>query len=117
MAESTKPAGAKRPGFSSDGKAYPGVDPDTGERKALTFEGAQKEFGSKSGAELYHAVASAGGFGRVEGNPDLSLVGLGGEHRQKVERLLADAGGYQPGDSATDEARAAGAPKAEGGKV
>jgi hypothetical protein len=100
MAETTgnqtqTPKAAQRPGFSKEGKAYPGVDPDTGERKALTFEGAQKEFGPTKGAELYRAVAMAGGFGRVEGNPDLSLVGLEGEHKAKVEKLLADAGGSQ----------------------
>ncbi|HEX7313299.1 MAG TPA: hypothetical protein VF297_05235 [Pyrinomonadaceae bacterium] len=92
--EATGGAGAAQPhraGFSKEGKAYPGVDPDTGERKALTYEGAQKEFGPKTGAELYHAVALAGGFGRVEGNPDLSLVGLDGEPREKVEKILANA--------------------------
>lgn len=89
--ETKDAAPAQRAGFSREGKAYPGVDPDSGERKALTYEGAQKEFDPKRGAELYHAVAMAGGFGRVEGNPDLSLVGLEGEHKTKVVEILAAA--------------------------
>jgi hypothetical protein len=80
---------AARPGFNSQGKPYPGVDPETGERRALTYEGAQKEFGPRRGAEVYAAVAMAGGFGRVEGNPDLSLVGLEGEHKKQVDEILA----------------------------
>lgn len=84
-------APTQRPGFSREGKPYPGVDPDSGERKAVTYEGLQKEFGPKTGAELYREVALAGGFGRVEGNPDLSLVGLEGEHKEKVDAILAKA--------------------------
>jgi hypothetical protein len=111
MAETTgnqtqTPKATQRPGFSKEGKAYPGVDPDTGERRALTYEGAQREFGPKRGVEVYQAVAMAGGFGRVEGNPDLSLVGLTGEHKERVEKILAEAGGSQS-DAAS----------VEGGKV
>jgi hypothetical protein len=100
MAETTgsqtqTPKATQRPGFTKEGKPYPGVDSDTGERKALTFDGAQKEFGPKRGPELYYAVAMAGGFGRVEGNPDLSLIGLDGEHKKKVDALLAEVEGAQ----------------------
>lgn len=87
----TKARAAQRSGFTKEGKPYPGVDPDTGERKALTFEGAKREFGPKRGEDIYRAVAMAGGFGRVEGNPDLSLVGLEGEHKAGVEKILAEA--------------------------
>lgn len=92
MAETTKKGdAAQRPGFTKEGKPYPGVDPESGERKAVTFEGLQKEFGPKTGSELYGKLAMAGGFGRVEGNPDLSLVGLEGEHKKKVDEILAAA--------------------------
>lgn len=91
MATSVNPKEPQRPGFSKEGRAYPGVDPDTGERKALTYEGLQREFGPKTGVEVYRKVATAGGFGHVEGNPDLSLVGLEGEHRQRVDAILVAA--------------------------
>lgn len=80
----------RRAGFDGEGKPFPGVAAD-GTRKALTYEGAQREFGVERGAALYATVARAGGFGRVEGNPDLSLAGLAGEHKQNVEQLLAEA--------------------------
>jgi len=78
-------------GFTKDNKPYPGVDPKTGERKSVTREGLQKEFGPKRGAELYDEIAIAGGHGRVEGFPALLLVDLDAEHDAKVKELLAEA--------------------------
>lgn len=102
MAENDKKT-PRRPGFNEKGEPYKGVDPKTGERKALNFEDAKKEFGPKRGEEVYREVAQAGGFGRVEGNPDLSLVGLPGEEKQQIERILASAGSAQAPDSTTTE--------------
>lgn len=87
----SKSSAANRAGFDASGKAHPGVDPETGERRAVTSDGLRKEFGSKRGPEIYEQIARAGGFGRVEGNPPLSLVGLTGEHKTNVEKILADA--------------------------
>lgn len=122
MAQDKKPeatearaAAAQRPGFTREGKPYPGVDPKTGERRALTLEGAKKEFGPKRGEEVYLEVMRAGGYGEIHPN-DLLLDGLSGEHRERVDEILRDAGDYQPGETVTDEARAEGAKKAGGGK-
>jgi|SRR5215213_4719895 len=63
-------------GFSAEGKAYPGVDPDTGERKAATWDGLRAEFGERRGSRLYNDLAVAA-FGNVQpGRPDLSLATL-----------------------------------------
>jgi hypothetical protein len=74
------PAGAKaKPremGFSVEGKAYPGVDPDTGERKAVTWEGLRAEFGERKGSRLYNDLAVAAFGGVQPGRPDLSLATL-----------------------------------------
>lgn len=78
-------------GFTKENKPYPGVHPDTGERKAVTYEGLQKEFGPKRGADLYMEIARVGGFGYVEGNPALSLVGMDDEHAARVKKVLAEA--------------------------
>jgi hypothetical protein len=66
----------KRPevGFRADNTAYPGVDPDTGERKAVTWSGLREEFGEREGARLYNAVAIAAFGGVQPGKPSLSLI-------------------------------------------
>lgn len=62
------------PGFRADGAAYPGVDPDTGERKAVTWAGLKEEFGEREGARLYNAVSVAAFGGVHPGKPSLSLI-------------------------------------------
>lgn len=62
------------PGFRADKSAYPGVDPDTGERKAVTWAGLREEFGEREGARLYNAIAVAAFGGPQPGMPSLSLV-------------------------------------------
>jgi hypothetical protein len=62
------------PGFRADGTAYPGVDPDTGERKAVTWAGLREEFGEREGARLYNDLAVAAFGGPQPGKPSLSYV-------------------------------------------
>jgi hypothetical protein len=70
-----KPAVKKREaGFNAEGKAYPGVDPDTGERKAVTWHGLRAEFGERKGSRLYNDLAVAAFGGVQPGKPDLSLA-------------------------------------------
>jgi|ERR1043165_660662 hypothetical protein len=64
------------PGFRADGSAYPGVDPDTGERKAVTWNGLREEFGEREGARLYNDLAVAAFGGVQPGRPDLCLATL-----------------------------------------
>jgi hypothetical protein len=78
-----QPAGAEPvkgkkhdPGFRADGTAYPGVDPDTGERKAVTWDGLRAEFGERRGSRLYNELAVAAFAGVQPGRPDLSLATL-----------------------------------------
>lgn len=110
-----KPTTKKREaGFNAEGKAFPGVDPDTGERHAVTWNGLREEFGVRTGSKLYNDIAVAG-YGGVQPNrPALSLLPLQdkylrpqGKHetaeeyakvaerfrvrRAKVETLLAEA--------------------------
>lgn len=65
------------PGFRADGTAYPGVDPDTGERKAVTWAGLREEFGEREGARLYNGIAVAGFGGVPPDRKALSLLSLG----------------------------------------
>lgn len=62
------------PGFRADGSAYPGVDPDTGERKAVTWAGLREEFGDREGARLYNDLAVAAFGGVQPGKPSLSYI-------------------------------------------
>src|ERR1043165_2960635 len=62
------------PGFRSDSTAYPGVDPDTGERKAVTWAGLREEFGEREGARLYNDLAVAAFGGVQPGRPSLSYI-------------------------------------------
>jgi hypothetical protein len=88
--EAADPQGAKTPaqptkteivtgkklahGLRADGTAYPGVDPDTGERKAVTWDGLREEFGEREGARLYNALAVAAFGGVQPGRPSLSYI-------------------------------------------
>lgn len=107
-------AGKKRePGFTAEGKAFPGVDPDTGERHAVTWNGLREEFGIRTGSKLYNDIAIAAFGGVQPSRPALSLLTLQdkymrsrGKHeseedfakvterfqarRAKVEKLLAE---------------------------
>lgn len=62
------------PGFRANGTAYPGVDPDTGERKAVTWAGLREEFGEREGSRLYNDLAVAAFGGVQPGRPSLSLI-------------------------------------------
>jgi hypothetical protein len=62
------------PGFRADGTAYPGVDADTGERKAVTWNGLREEFGDRDGARLYNDLAVAAFGGVQPGRPSLSYI-------------------------------------------
>jgi len=62
------------PGFRADKSAYPGVDPDTGERKAVTWDGLREEFGEREGARLYNDIAVAAFGGVQPGRPSLSYI-------------------------------------------
>lgn len=110
-----KPTTKKREaGFNAEGKAFPGVDPDTGERHAVTWNGLREEFGVRTGSKLYNDIAVAGFGGVQPSRPALSLLTLQdkymrsrGKHeseedfakvterfqgrRAKVEQLLAEA--------------------------
>lgn len=98
---------AYEPGFRADGSAYPGVDPDTGERKSVTWAGLREEFGDRKGAQIYNDIAVAG-FGGVQASrPALSLLSLKDDRpvqfldedrlakrvkrREKVLQILAEA--------------------------
>jgi len=69
-----------RPGFRGDGSAYPGVDPVTGERRTVTYNGLREEFGDAVGIRLYNLIASAGFGGVMRHRPALSLRTLRDEN-------------------------------------
>lgn len=55
-----------------------GVDPQTGERAAVTFRQLFNETGDEAAAkEIFYEVAQAGGFGHVELNQSLDVRSLG----------------------------------------
>jgi hypothetical protein len=114
----TQPAAAinKKPevGFRADSTAFPGVDPDTGQRRAVTWHGLREEFGIRNGSKLYNDIAVAAFGGVQPGRPSLSLLTMQdkymrpqgkhetaedyaktkerfAERRTKVERLLSEA--------------------------
>lgn len=62
------------PGFRPNGTAFPGVDPDTGERHAVTWDGLRAEFGERKGSRLYNDLAVAAFGGVQPGRPSLSLI-------------------------------------------
>lgn len=93
-----------------------GIDPETYERKAVTYKGLIEEFGKPVGPRLYNNIAIAA-FGGVPSNrADLSIMTLQDEYimprgrdesdevfnarlekhrarRKKVEQLIAEAEG------------------------
>jgi hypothetical protein len=69
-----------KPGFRADGTAYPGVDPVTGERRTVTYNGLREEFGEVKGTRLYNLIASAGYGGVMRHKPALSLRSLRDEN-------------------------------------
>lgn len=93
-----------------------GIDPETFERKAVTYKGLLEEFGKPVGPRLYNQIAVAA-FGGVPSNrADLSIMTLQDEYimprgrdeseeafnarlakhrarRKKVEDLIAEAEG------------------------
>jgi len=71
--------GKREMGFRPDGTAFPGVDPETGERKAVTYEGLKAEFGQRVGARLYNDIAVAAFGGVLSQYPDLSIATLADE--------------------------------------
>lgn len=103
----------REPGFNAEGKAYPGVDPDTGERKAITWVGAREEFGERAGSQLYNALAVAAFGGVQPGRPALSLMTLGSQYLRPRKR---NAAGLFT-ETETEYARAAEKFKARGEKV
>jgi hypothetical protein len=90
-------------GFSSEGKAYPGVDPDTGERKAATWEGLRAEFGERRGSRLYNDLAVAAFGGVQPGKPDLSLATL--DERWFRARLKNQQGEFSETEESYEKAR------------
>lgn len=93
-----------------------GIDPETFERKAVTYKGLIEEFGKPVGPRLYNAIAVAGWGGVPANRSDLSIMTLQDEYimprgrdeseeafngrmekhratRAKVEQLIAEAEG------------------------
>ena len=93
-----------------------GIDPETFERKAVTYQGLIDEFGKPVGPRLYNAIAVAGWGGVPANRSDLSIMTLQDEYiaprgrdeseeefharmekhratRAKVEQLIAEAEG------------------------
>lgn len=93
-----------------------GIEPDTFERKAVTWEGLIEEFGRPVGPQLYNAIARAGWRSVPANKGDLSIETLKDqwivprqakeseeefnkrmakhrETRERVERLIAEAEG------------------------
>lgn len=91
-----------------------GIDPDTYERKAVTYQGLIDEFGKPVGPRLYNDIAVAGWGGVPANRSDLSIMTLQDDYimprgrdeseevfnarmekhravRAKVEKLIADA--------------------------
>ncbi|HKS27078.1 MAG TPA: hypothetical protein VJS44_04635 [Pyrinomonadaceae bacterium] len=93
-AAETKEVTERRPGFNDKGEPYPGVDKDTGERKAVTLEGLRDEFGKKEGERIYFEIARIGQFGPTANDPTnntpaLAITGLSKDKREEVQKLLA----------------------------
>lgn len=90
-------------GFNAEGNAYPGVDPDTGERKAATWEGLRAEFGERKGSRLYNDLAVAAFGGVQPGRPDLSLATL--DEKWFRARLKNQQGDFSETEEAYEKAR------------
>lgn len=81
-------------GFNDKGEAYPGVNPETGERVTVTLEGLKKEFGPKAGEVKYRAIGQALGvrdaFAPLEQySPDIQIKGISNELQFKVDEVLS----------------------------
>lgn len=81
-------------GFNAEGKAFPGVNAETGERVTVTLEGLKKEFGPKAGEVKYRAIGEA--LGVIDGfaplaqyAPDIQITGVSNELQFKVDEVLA----------------------------
>lgn len=93
-----------------------GIDPDTFERKAVTYQGLIDEFGKPVGPRLYNDIAVAGWGGVPANRADLSIMTLQDDYimprgrdeseeafnarmekhratRARVEQLIAEAEG------------------------
>lgn len=93
MAETTKAAAKKRPGFNDEGKPFPGVHAESGERMAVTLKGLQDEFGDKRGEAMFAKIAEAGGYGRASDlatDASLDLTGLRGKAKEEVSIILGE---------------------------
>lgn len=107
-------AAARVQGVEADKLRRRGIDPDTFERRAVTYQGLIEEFGKPAGPRLYNEIAAAAFGGAQPGHPDLSIITLEdrwisprtpeesdeefgkrlGRHRAtraKVQQLFADA--------------------------
>jgi hypothetical protein len=89
----SKAAKAKKAGFDAEGKAYPGVHPETGERVTVTLGALKKEFGAKKGEEMYRSIAgvtqTVGMFDSLEQYaPDIQIAGMSPEIQFKVNEIL-----------------------------
>lgn len=91
-------------GFSPEGKAYPGVDPDTGERKAVTWAGLRDEFGEREGAILYNSLAVAGFGGVQPGRPSLSYI-TGVDEKYFRSRQKNQSGDFTESEADYEKAR------------
>lgn len=90
-ADTRKPTGSeitkgRKAGFRQDNTPYPGVDPVTGERKAVTLRGLEEELGDRPKAlQVYNAIAVTGFGGVPHGRNDLNILSLKDEYtRQDV---------------------------------
>jgi hypothetical protein len=94
------------PGFRADKTAYPGVDPDTGERKAVTWAGLREEFGEREGAQLYNALAVAAFGGVQPGRQSLSLITALDEKYVRLRHRDPNTGQFTESEEDFQKARA-----------
>jgi hypothetical protein len=92
-------------GFRADGAAYPGVDQDTGERKAVTWNGLREEFGERDGARLYNDLAVAAFGGVQPGRPSLSYI-TAIDDKYFRSRQRDQFGGFTESEADFEKARA-----------
>lgn len=69
----------------------PGIDPETGERAAVTYRQLVNETGDETTARaIFEDVARAGGFGNVELDQTLDIRSL--KHSAKAHKQAAETG-------------------------
>lgn len=96
MADEAKEKKSKGLGFDKDGKPYPGVHPETGERHNLTLAAAKAEFGDKLGdlkfRQIGQLTGTVDGLAPLEGQAvtigGIQLVGLPKDTQFKVNEIL-----------------------------